>query len=126
MLNSLIKNVLLADDSATDRKHLSLLLEGLGFDVIAVNSGNEAVAIAQSLKPDVIFLDVIMDDGDGYHACRSLKRSDITAHIPVIIASSKSNPVDKMWAEKLGASAYITKPFNNDDVLQVLQSLLNQ
>ena len=126
MLNSLIKNVLLADDSATDRKHLSLLLEGLGFDVIAVNSGNEAVAIAQSLKPDVIFLDVIMDDGDGYHACRSLKRSDITAHIPVIIASSKSNPVDKMWAEKLGASAYITKPFNNYDVVQVLQSLLNQ
>lgn len=123
LLDSSITNVLIADDSATDRKHLSLLLEGFGLNVISVNSGNEAVTAAASIKPDVIFLDVIMEDGDGYHACRALKRNEITADIPVIIASSKSNPVDKMWAERLGACAYITKPFTDDDLLQAFRSI---
>jgi twitching motility two-component system response regulator PilH len=123
LLDSSITNILIADDSATDRKHLSLLLEGLGFNVTSVNSGNEAVTVAESIKPDVIFLDIIMEDGDGYHACRALKRNEVTADIPVVIASSKSNPVDKMWAERLGASAYIIKPFSDDDLLQVFQSI---
>ncbi|MCK5810383.1 MAG: response regulator [Cocleimonas sp.] len=123
MLNSSIKNVLIADDSATDRTHLSLLLEDLGLHVTAVNSGNEAITMAESILPDAILLDVIMEDGDGYHACRAIKRNDITTHIPVIIVSSKSNPVDKMWAEKLGASAYVIKPFDNDDLLKAFQSI---
>ncbi|MCK5919047.1 MAG: response regulator [Cocleimonas sp.] len=121
MLNLSIKNALIADDSATDRKHLSLLLEELGLNVTAVNSGNEAITTAESILPDVILLDVIMENGDGYHACRAIKRNEATRNIPVIIVSSKSNPVDKMWAEKLGASAYITKPFTNNDLLNAFQ-----
>ncbi len=123
MLDPSIKNILIADDSATDRTHLSLLLQGFGFNVTAVNSGNEAVTTAESIQPDVIFLDVIMEDGDGYHACRTLKRNDATVHIPVIMASSKSNPVDKMWAEKLGASAYVTKPFTEDDLTKAFETI---
>jgi CheY-like chemotaxis protein len=123
LLDSSIRNILIADDSATDRKHLSLLLKEFGLDVTAVNSGNEVMSRAESMKPDVIFLDVIMDDGDGYHACRSLKRNEATATIPVIIASSKSNPVDKMWAKRLGASAYVTKPFTKDDLQTAFESL---
>jgi len=123
LLHSSIKNVLIADDSATDRKHLSLLLKEFGLDVTAVNSGNEVIPLAESMHPDVIFLDVIMEDGDGYHACRSLKRHEATATIPVIIASSKSNPVDKMWAKRLGANAYITKPFTKDDLQEAFASL---
>ncbi|HFC92185.1 MAG TPA: response regulator [Leucothrix mucor] len=123
MLSSSIKNVLIADDSATDRKYLSLLLEDLQLNVTAVNSGNEAITTAETIQPDVILLDVIMKNGDGYHACRTIKRNDTTTNIPVIMISSKSNPVDKMWAEKLGASAYVTKPFTNDDLLKALQSI---
>jgi twitching motility two-component system response regulator PilH len=123
VLTSSIKNVLIADDSATDRKHLSLLLQALDLNVTSVNSGNEAVTTAESMQPDIIFLDVIMEDGDGYHACRAIKRNDATTHIPVIIVSSKSNKVDKMWAEKLGASAYVTKPFIDKDLQEALQSI---
>lgn len=123
MLNPSIKNVLIADDSATDRKHLSLLLEELALNITSVTSGNEAIAYAESIQPDVIFLDVIMADGDGYHACRAIKRNEATTHIPVIIVSSKSNPVDKMWAEKLGASAYVTKPFDHEDLHNALQNI---
>lgn len=123
MLKTSIKNVLIADDSATDRKRLSLVLEGLGLNVTSVNSGNEATDSAKSQKPDVIILDVIMEDGDGYHACRTLKRDEETAAIPIIIVSSKSNRVDKMWAKKLGANAYVTKPFSDDDLVEALQSI---
>ncbi len=123
MLSSSIKNVLIADDSATDRKHLSLLLKDLELNVTEVSSGNEAITTAEAIQPDVILLDVIMENGDGYHACRAIKRNDTTTNIPVIMVSSKSNPVDKMWAEKLGACAYVTKPFNNDDLLKAFQSI---
>lgn len=123
LLDSSIKNILIADDSATDRTHLSLLLKELGFNVTSVNSGNEAITAAELIQPDMIFLDVIMEDGDGYHACRALKRNNATTDIPVIIASSKSNPVDKMWAERLGASDYITKPFTEDDLLKVFKNI---
>jgi len=123
VLKTSIKNVLIADDSATDRKRLSLVLEGLGLNVTSVNSGNEATDSAKSQKPDVIILDVIMEDGDGYHACRTLKRDEETAAIPIIIVSSKSNRVDKMWAKKLGANAYVTKPFSDDDLVEALQSI---
>ena len=123
MLGASIKNVLIADDSATDRKRLSLALEGLGLTVTSVNSGNEAVSSVESNEPDIIILDVIMEDGDGYHACRTLKRNQETAEIPIIIISSKSNRVDKMWAEKLGANAYVTKPFTDDDLVKALESI---
>jgi len=123
VLGASIKNVLIADDSATDRKRLSLALEELGLNVTSVNSGNEAVTSVEANKPDIIILDVIMEDGDGYHACRTLKRNQETTEIPIIIISSKSNRVDKMWAEKLGANAYVTKPFTDDDLVKALESI---
>ena len=122
MLGS-IKNVLIADDSATDRKRVSLVLEELGLNVTSVTSGNEATVTAEATMPDVIILDVIMEDGDGYHACRTIRRNERTAEIPIIIVSSKSNRVDKMWAEKLGANAYITKPFVDEDLIEALKGI---
>lgn len=123
MLNSSIKNVLIADDSATDRVNLSHTLEKLDLNVTSVKSGNKATIHAKGLQPDVIFLDIIMDDGDGFHACRTLKRDDSTAEIPVIIVSSKSNRIDKLWAKKLGADAYVTKPFTDSDIVDALNTL---
>ncbi len=123
MLPSSLKNILIADDSATDRKNLSLTLQKFGLNVTAVNSGNEVTIKAEEIKPDAIFLDVIMEDGDGYHACRTLKRNDVTSDIPIIIVSSKSNRVDKMWAKKLGADAYVTKPFTDDDLRKALEDI---
>ncbi|MEZ5449118.1 MAG: response regulator [Thiolinea sp.] len=64
-----------------------------------------------------------MEDGDGYKACRNLKRDEVTANIPVIMVSSKSNPVDKKWAEKLGAAGYVVKPYADEQILQQLKAL---
>ena len=123
MLNSAIKNVLIADDSATDRVKLSHTLEKLDLIVTSVKSGNKATLHAKGSQPDVIFLDIIMEDGDGFHTCRSLKRDNSTAEIPVIMVSSKNNRIDKLWAKKLGADAYVTKPFTDSDIVDVLNAL---
>ena len=119
----MIRKILIADDSNTERLHLTHILEGAGFKVIAAQSGNEAKALAESQQPDLILLDIIMDDGDGYQACRAIKRNPATTTIPVIMVSSKSNPVDKQWAQKLGALDYITKPYTDADVLQQIAKL---
>lgn len=119
----MIRKVLIADDSNTERLNLTRILESAGYQVVSVQSGNAAKAKAESEHPDLVMLDIIMEDGDGYQACRGIKRNPATQDIPVIMVSSKSNPVDKKWAEKLGASAYIVKPYKDEDVLQQIRSL---
>lgn len=118
-----IRKILIADDSNTERLNLKQILETAGYEVITASSGNEAKALAEAQSPDLIMLDIIMEDGDGYQACRALKRNPVTQAIPVIMVSSKSNPVDKQWAQKLGANAYIVKPYKNEDVLQQIAAL---
>ena len=118
-----IRKILIADDSNTERLNLLHILEAAGFQVITAQSGNEAKALAETELPDLIMLDIIMDDGDGYQACRALKRNAATQHIPVVMVSSKSNPVDQQWAAKLGATAYIVKPYKEEDVLQQIAAL---
>lgn len=121
----MIRKILIADDSNTERLNLTRILEAAGYHVIAAQSGNEAKALAATQQPDLIMLDIIMEDGDGYQACRAIKRNPDTQAIPVIMISSKSNPVDMQWAQKLGANAYIVKPYKDTDVLQQIAALHN-
>lgn len=111
------RKILIVDDSNTERVNLSHILEQANHQVIAAHSGNEAVEMAAKHQPDLIFMDIIMDNGDGYKACRAIKRNPDTKAIPIIMVSSKNNPVDKRWAEKLGASAYIEKPYTGEEIL---------
>lgn len=117
------KRVLIADDSNTERLNLKQLLEQHQCTVIEAKSGNEAKQLADQEQPALILLDIIMDDGDGYQACRALKRNPNTQHIPVIMVSSKSNPVDKLWAKQQGAAGYVVKPYAADDLLNELATL---
>ncbi len=109
--------ILIADDSNTERVNLSLILRRAGHQVLATQSGNEAIAQTKLEKPDMVLLDIIMQDGDGFKACRSIKQDPNTQGIPVIMVSSKSNPVDREWAKKQGATAYIQKPYTSEDIL---------
>lgn len=118
-----IKTILIADDSQTERLHLSRILQNAGYQVILANSGNEARMLAEAHNPDVIFLDIIMEDGDGYQTCRHLRRHPATAETPIIMVSSKSNLVDMQWAKKLGANHYVTKPYTPETILSQLTTL---
>ncbi len=118
-----INTVLIADDSNTQLTHLKSILETAGYKTISANSGNQAIQLSEENKPDVIMLDIVMDDGDGYKACRSIKKNPKLSNIPVIMVSSKSNSVDKQWAKQLGATDYIEKPYKESDILNTLAIL---
>jgi CheY-like chemotaxis protein len=115
-----IKTILIADDSETQLAHLKSILENAGYITITASSGNQAVTLSEKMQPDAIMLDIVMDDGDGYKACRAIKKNPILSNTPVFMISSKSNPVDKQWAKQLGASEYIVKPYEDKEVLDKL------
>lgn len=117
------QTALVVDDSLTERTNLGRILQEAGYEVINASSGNEAVELAAKYTPDIIFLDILMDDGDGFKACRKLRRSESTTDTPIIMVSSKSNPVDIKWAEKLGANAYVVKPYDDEAILGKIRSL---
>ena len=116
---------LVVDDSQTERTHLRQILEAAGYKVLEAPSGDEAKTAATYYLPDLILLDILMDNGDGYQACRAIKRNASTQHIPILMVSGKSNSVDKIWAEKQGASGYITKPYHAQDILKGIAALTN-
>jgi twitching motility two-component system response regulator PilH len=116
-----INKILVVDDVATDRLHLREILSDAGYQVITAASGKEALSLAGSDRPDLIFLDIVMDDMDGYQACRKLTTGEATKDIPVVIVSANKQKVDKLWAQKQGARAYVTKPYTTDDITSQIQ-----
>ena len=123
MKSETVKKILVAEDSKTEQVHLRQLLEASGYEVAVVDSGTAALECIDGFKPDLILMDIIMQGGDGYQACRKLKRSDETKHIPIIMVSSKSNEVDRKWAIKLGALDYIVKPYVDEELIQRLSEV---
>jgi len=118
-----VSKVLVVDDSAADLLHIRRILEEAGYLTLTASSGREAVATAQSQRPDLIFLDIIMEEMDGYEACRRLAKDEATRDIPVVFVTSKNQKADKVWAQMQGARAFITKPCSQDDILGQVSAL---
>jgi len=116
-----ISKILVVDDVNTDRINLENILHDAGYQVLTAASGREAVSKVAEERPDLIFLDVIMDDMDGFQTCRKLSASDSTKDIPVVMVSSKDQKVDKLWARKQGARAYIVKPYTPEEITDQIQ-----
>lgn len=111
-----IRKVLVVDDVSTDLRHLQSIISSAGYQVVTAASGREALQKVQTDKPDLIFLDIVMEDMDGYQACRKLCTDAGTKHIPVVMVSGNAQRVDKLWAQKQGARGYVTKPYSVDDI----------
>ncbi|MDB9314114.1 response regulator [Spirulina sp. CS-785/01] len=109
--------VLIVDDNPTNLKVLSQTLMREGFDLAIATDGEEALEQIQEELPDLILLDVMMQGLDGFSTCSRLKANPDTQHIPVIFMTALSETVDKVKGLSLGAVDYITKPFEEADVL---------
>lgn len=115
--NSDTESILLVDDNPTNLQVLFQTLEGVGCKLLIAKNGNGALAIAGKARPDLILLDIMMPDIDGYEVCRRLKADSATADIPVIFLSALGETEDKVKGLHLGAVDYITKPFQPDEVI---------
>ncbi|MDX8376941.1 MAG: response regulator [Mariprofundales bacterium] len=121
---SSITTVMVVDDSLTDRTNMQNLLKAVGIQqIIIACSGEECLNIIQNNKPDLIFLDVIMPEMDGYRTCRELKNDTITNHIPVVFVTSKGQRADMTWGKMLGCSGYLVKPATPDALQSILQKM---
>jgi DNA-binding response OmpR family regulator len=101
-----------------------LNLQAEGFEVTAVEDGEDALREAERLLPDLIVLDVMMPGRDGFAVLRALKASPDTAVIPVVMLTAKATDSDVWEGWKSGADYYMTKPFNPEDLVRFAQHVL--
>lgn len=112
--------VLIVDDSLTELTRLKSIVERVGHDVVTAKNGKEALVYAQSEKPDLIFMDIVMPQMDGFQATRILSNQEDTKHIPIILVSTKRQEADVKWAKQQGASHLIGKPYVPSDIIEQL------
>lgn len=115
-----INTVLLVDDIAEQLDQIKTIVDAAGCQTITALSGKDALEKAKNLKPDLIFLDIVMPDMDGFATCRELKINTDTKDIPVIFVSSKDQEAERVWEQMQGSKAYITKPYSSEEITQYL------
>jgi twitching motility two-component system response regulator PilH len=120
----LMAHILIVDDSPTDVKVLSGMLERAGHRVTSAASAETGIDLAKAARPDLILMDVIMPGMNGFQATRSLSRDPDTSEIPVIIVTTKGMETDRVWGLRQGAKDFIVKPVNEKDLLARIQTLL--
>lgn len=116
--------VLIVDDNRENLRLLSNILSRQGYTVRAALHGERALTSAQTSPPDIILLDIMMPDMNGYEVCKLLKADDRTKEIPVIFISALNEAFDKVKAFTIGAVDYITKPFQMEEVLVRIETRL--
>jgi len=115
--------ILVVDDVRENVRLLEAVLEAHGYEVVSATDGHAALELAVSTKPDLVLLDVLMPQPDGYTVCRRLREQDETAVLPVIMLTA-SEGAEKTRSIEAGADDFITKPFNQEELLIRIRSLL--
>jgi CheY-like chemotaxis protein len=120
------KKILLADDSVTIQKVVSITLAHEDFDLTIVDNGSKAVSKAKELKPDVILLDVVMPDKDGYQVCQEIKGNADLRNIPIILLTGTFEPFDADRAAEVGADDFIKKPFESHTLINKVKEMASR
>jgi len=105
--------VLVVDDVATNRLLLRAKLSSAYYDVVVAENGHQALEMARSEQPDMVMLDVMMPDMDGFEVCARLKSAEETAHIPVVMVTALDTPEERIRGLEAGADDFLSKPFND-------------
>ena len=116
--------ILIVDDSPSQLLGMKRIVEKLGHEALTAEDGAAGVEMAKAQKPDLILMDVVMPNLNGFQATRAISKETTTAHIPIVLVTTKDQETDKVWGMRQGAKAYITKPFNESALIEVINGLL--
>ena len=116
--------ILVVDDSPTQLTNLVKIVEAHGHTTVTATNGLEGVETAKAELPDLILMDVVMPELNGFQATRKITKDPATAHIPVIIVTTKDQDTDRVWGERQGAAGYIVKPAQEGEVIAKVNELL--
>ena len=116
--------ILIVDDSPSQLMGIRRIVEKLGHDALTAEDGAAGVEAAKREIPDLILMDVVMPNLNGFQATRSISREPTTKHIPVILVTTKDQDTDRVWGMRQGAKAYITKPFSETELSELISQYL--
>ena len=116
--------ILIVDDSPSQLMGMMRIVEKLGHVGLSAEDGAAGVEAAKIEKPDLILMDVVMPNLNGFQATRAISKEATTAQIPVVLVTTKDQETDKVWGMRQGAKAYITKPFTENQLVEVINQLL--
>lgn len=119
------QKILIVDDSPTETYKMETVLKKNGYGVIKAENGEEGVVVAKKELPDLVLMDVVMPGLNGFQATRQLTKAKETAHIPVIIVTTKDQPTDKLWGKRQGARGYLVKPVDEKALIDAIKQVMN-
>jgi len=120
------KYILIIDDSPMEVSRFESILQSKGYTTHSINNAESGIVEARNSQPDLILMDVVMGGMNGFQATRKITQQPETKDIPVIIVSTKDQATDRVWAQRQGAKAYITKPVDETLLLATIDTLLNE
>ena len=112
--------ILIVDDSPSQLRSIRRIVEKLGHDALTAEDGAAGVEAAKRELPDLILMDVVMPNLNGFQATRSISREATTKHIPVILVTTKDQDTDRVWGMRQGAKGYSTKPFSESELSELI------
>lgn len=116
--------ILVIDDNQAELHHLTILLEKHGHQVIAAENGADGIVLCIDEQPDVVLMDNIMSEINGFQATRQLANNNKTQHIPIIIISDPLQDADKVWGQRQGAKGFLFKPITEKNLITSLDNIL--
>ena len=119
------KRILVVEDEPDIAEVIKQRLSGAGFEVILAEDGYVGLETARREKPDLIILDLMLPKIEGYKVCRMLKFDKDYSHIPIIILTARSQPVEEEIGYSTGANLYLTKPFDGVELVNKVKELLS-
>lgn len=117
--------ILIIDDSPTEVGYVKAILENNGYEVSWENNAKSGIDRAVRDKPDLILMDVVMPGMNGFQATRQLRRRPETKDTPIMMLTTKDQQTDRIWGLRNGATAYMTKPPEHDELIQEIEGLLS-
>jgi twitching motility two-component system response regulator PilH len=116
--------ILIVDDSPTEVHVMQKALERHGFQTAAAENGAEGIRKAKEMRPDLIFMDVVMPGVNGFQATRTLANDPVTRAIPIIMVTTKGQETDRIWGLRQGAVDYLVKPVTPARLVEKAQAVL--
>ena len=116
--------ILVVDDSPSEMAKFRDILTRHQYEVIEAHTGEDGIQKANEFFPDVILMDVVMPEMNGFQATRKLTRDPKTSHIPVVIISTKNQEADRVWGKRQGARDYLSKPITEEALITVICAVM--
>lgn len=118
--------ILIVDDSPIQIAGMRRIVEALGHEVSIAEDGASGVERAKRDLPDLILMDVVMPNLNGFQATRMISREATTRHIPIVMVTTKDQDTDRVWGMRQGAKAYINKPIKEPELVAIIRQMLGE